>query len=128
MIESDGTDEHKTGSKGLALAHAGFHGAPIIAGGDNDGIDDFSETINLVFNTGNPLTSIYEGRDCDPAALPLGGHRSGATAEPHDRPCRSPDRSDGTDCGLTSRRYECRSVVVALDAIDDAADCCRHRS
>ncbi|HEY5626221.1 MAG TPA: hypothetical protein VIT93_07005 [Dehalococcoidia bacterium] len=40
--------------------------------GDCDGldagnVDDFFETVNLVFDTGDPFTSIYEPRDCDPA-------------------------------------------------------------
>jgi len=34
-------------------------------GPDAGGVDDFDETINLVFDTGDPFTSIYEARDCD---------------------------------------------------------------
>jgi len=34
-------------------------------GPDPGVVDDFFETINLVFDTGDPLTSIYEARDCD---------------------------------------------------------------
>ncbi|HEY5638767.1 MAG TPA: Tad domain-containing protein [Dehalococcoidia bacterium] len=36
-------------------------------GPDAGNIDDFFETIILVFDTGDPFTSIYEPRDCDPA-------------------------------------------------------------
>lgn len=36
--------------------------------GNGNGTDDFLETIQIVFNTGNPTTSIYEARDCDLAA------------------------------------------------------------
>lgn len=32
---------------------------------NSDGIEDFDETIQIVFNTGDPTTSIYEARDCD---------------------------------------------------------------
>lgn len=32
-----------------------------------DGIEDLEETVELVFDTGNPFTSIYAPRDCDPA-------------------------------------------------------------
>ena len=34
-------------------------------GVDAGGWDDFFETINLVYDSGDPLTSIYEARDCD---------------------------------------------------------------
>ena len=34
-------------------------------GSDAGGVDDFFETINLNFDTGDPLTSTYEARDCD---------------------------------------------------------------
>ena len=34
-------------------------------GPDAGGWDDFFETISLVFDSGDPLTSIYEARDCD---------------------------------------------------------------
>ena len=36
-------------------------------GPDAGGVDDFFETINLVFDSGDPLTSIYGPRDCDGA-------------------------------------------------------------
>lgn len=35
--------------------------------GDGDGIDDFSETVQVTFDTGDPRTSIYTPRDCDPS-------------------------------------------------------------
>jgi len=35
--------------------------------GNNDGTDDCSETVQILYNTGDPTTSIYEARDCDPA-------------------------------------------------------------
>lgn len=35
--------------------------------GNHDGVDDFSETVEVVFDTGDPYTSIYDGRDCDPS-------------------------------------------------------------
>ncbi len=35
---------------------------------DNDGVDEFFETIQIVFDSGNPFTSTYEPRDCDPNA------------------------------------------------------------
>jgi hypothetical protein len=35
-------------------------------GPDAGNVDDFFETVNLVFDTDDPLTSIYEARDCDP--------------------------------------------------------------
>ncbi len=34
-------------------------------GPDPGGVDDFFETINLNFDSGDPLTSTYEARDCD---------------------------------------------------------------
>lgn len=34
---------------------------------DDDGVDEFFETVVKLFDTGNPLTSIYEARDCDAA-------------------------------------------------------------
>lgn len=34
-------------------------------GPDAGSVDDFDETVNLVFDTGDPFTSIYEARDCD---------------------------------------------------------------
>jgi Putative Flp pilus-assembly TadE/G-like len=33
---------------------------------NHNGIDDFEETVVKVFDTGDPLTSIYAPRDCDP--------------------------------------------------------------
>jgi hypothetical protein len=33
---------------------------------NSDGIEDFEETVELVFDTGDPFTSIYAPRDCDP--------------------------------------------------------------
>ena len=35
--------------------------------GDGDGVDEFDESVILVFDTGDPYTSIYEARDCDPS-------------------------------------------------------------
>jgi hypothetical protein len=35
---------------------------------NGNGIDDFFETIEMVFDSGNPFTSTYEPRDCDPVA------------------------------------------------------------
>jgi hypothetical protein len=35
-------------------------------GGNGDGVDDFWETIRLKTDTGDPFTSIYEAKDCDP--------------------------------------------------------------
>lgn len=34
--------------------------------GNNNGVDDFFETVVKVFDTGDPYTSIYAPRDCDP--------------------------------------------------------------
>ncbi|MEX1193706.1 MAG: Tad domain-containing protein [Dehalococcoidia bacterium] len=34
---------------------------------DGDGVDEFFESVDMVFDTGDPLTSIYEARDCDTA-------------------------------------------------------------
>ncbi|HUF52952.1 MAG TPA: Tad domain-containing protein [Dehalococcoidia bacterium] len=34
---------------------------------DGDGIDSFEESVVMVIDTGDPLTSIYEARDCDPS-------------------------------------------------------------
>jgi len=34
--------------------------------GNNDGTDDFFESVIMVHDTGDPYTSIYEARDCDP--------------------------------------------------------------
>ena len=33
---------------------------------NHDGTDSFEETVNLIYDTGDPATSIYEPRDCDP--------------------------------------------------------------
>lgn len=33
---------------------------------NSDGIEDWDETVVLLFDTGDPYTSIYEARDCDP--------------------------------------------------------------
>ncbi len=33
--------------------------------GNNDGTDDFFESVELIYNTGDPYTSLYEARDCD---------------------------------------------------------------
>jgi hypothetical protein len=33
---------------------------------DGDGVDEFDESVEMVFDTGDPFTSIYEARDCDP--------------------------------------------------------------
>jgi hypothetical protein len=35
--------------------------------GDGDHTDEFSETVEMVFNSGDPFTSIYGSRDCDPS-------------------------------------------------------------
>ena len=34
---------------------------------NGDGVEDFLETVELVFDTGDPTTGIYEARDCDPS-------------------------------------------------------------
>jgi hypothetical protein len=34
---------------------------------DGDGIDGFEESVQLVFDSGDPFTSLYEARDCDPS-------------------------------------------------------------
>lgn len=34
---------------------------------DSDGTEDFDETVQLVFDSGDPTTSVYEARDCDPS-------------------------------------------------------------
>jgi hypothetical protein len=34
---------------------------------DGDGVDEFSETVEVVFDTNNPFTSVYGARDCDPS-------------------------------------------------------------
>jgi hypothetical protein len=34
---------------------------------DGDGVDEFLESVVMLFNSGNPFTSTYEARDCDPS-------------------------------------------------------------
>lgn len=38
-------------------------------GSPPNGVDDFSETVSMVFDSGNPFTSMYESIDCDLSTL-----------------------------------------------------------
>lgn len=72
----DATSATLTGSSNrINCGHSGYPACPANTApqglcdsnfGNGNGIDDFAETIQVVFNTGDPNTSIYAPRDCDP--------------------------------------------------------------
>jgi hypothetical protein len=39
---------------------------PLCDGSDANNIDDFDESVEMIVDTGDPATSVYQARDCDP--------------------------------------------------------------